>query len=120
MASSEAAFAPGTIVRVPFPYTDAESRQHRPALVVATAGSGPEPFLLWVVMITSARNRGWSGDVVIPNAPATGLPAPSLVRTAKIATIDMARADPRGRVAPDTLAAVRGEIAGRLGLSLGR
>ena len=122
MPASEAPFAPGTVVRVPFPYTDAETRQHRPALVVAAiaagaAGSGAEPFLLWVVMITSADNRGWEGDVAIADAAAAGLPAPSLVRTAKIATIDVARAEARGRIAPATLAAVRAEIARRLGLA---
>jgi mRNA interferase MazF len=117
MPTSEALFAPGTVVRVPFPYTDAETRQHRPALVVAAAGSGREPFLLWVVMITSAANRGWPGDVDIPRFADAGLPAASVVRTAKIATIDLARAEPRGRIEPEALAAVRAEIARRLGMS---
>jgi mRNA interferase MazF len=100
----------GTVVRVPFPYTDAETRQHRPALVIATAGPEKEPFLLWVLMITSAAHRRWRGDVTIPDAGAAGLPIPSVVRTAKIATIDIDRAEPRGEVAPETLAAVRTEI----------
>lgn len=116
MAASEPSFAPGAVVRVPFPYTDAQARQHRPALVVATAGPGPEPFLLWVLMITSAANRGWVGDVPIPDAAAAGLPAPSVIRTAKIATIDASRAERRGGVEPATLAAVRGEISRRLAL----
>lgn len=111
MADSEAEFPPGTVVRVPFPYAGAETRQHRPALVVASAGAGEEPVLLWVVMITSAANRRWPGDVAIPDAGRAGLPAPSLVRTAKIATIDRTRAEARGRIEPATLEAVRGEIA---------
>jgi mRNA interferase MazF len=102
-------------VRVPFPYAGAETQQHRPALVVAAAGSGDESLLLWVVMITSATNRGWQGDVDIPEAGRTGLPAPSIIRTAKIATIEIARAEPRGRVDPATLTAARAEIARRLG-----
>ena len=117
MPTSEARLAPGTVVRVPFPYTDAEARQHRPALVVATAGAGQEPFLLWVVMITSAENRGWPGDVAVPDAGGAGLPAASVIRTAKIATIDIARAEPRGRVESETFDMVRAEIARRLGLS---
>ena len=116
MAASEPRFPPGAVVRVPFPCTDTEARQHRPALVVATAGPGPEPFLPWVLMITSAGNRGWAGDVAIPDAAGAGLPAPSVIRTAKIATIDASRAEPRGKVAPPTLAQVRGEIARRLAL----
>lgn len=116
MASSDGRFSQGTVVRVPFPYTDAETRQHRPALVVAFAESDADPFLIWVVMITSAANRGWPGDIEIPDAAGAGLPAPSLVRTAKIATIEVARAEPRGRIDPATLAAVRGAIGERLGL----
>ncbi len=107
---------PGTVARVPFPYTNAETRQHRPALVVAAAGSDDAPFLLWVVMITAAANRRWSGDVAIPDFAAAGLPIPSVVRTARIATVELARAQSRGRVAPETLAAVRAAVAHRLGL----
>ncbi|CAN5703954.1 hypothetical protein BH23PSE1_BH23PSE1_09620 [soil metagenome] len=117
MPASEARLAPGTVVRVPFPYTDAEARQHRPALVFAAAGPGQEPFLIWVVMITSAENRGWPGDVEIPDAGKAGLPAASVVRTAKIATIDFLRAEPKGRIEPATMAAVSAEIAARLGMS---
>ena len=76
------------IVKVPSPYTDRPVRQRRPALVVAAgeieAALGP----LWLVMITSAENRGWPGDVDISNLRAAGLPAPSIVRPAKIATVD--------------------------------
>jgi len=41
-------------------------------------------------MITSAENRIWSGDVPIRDLAAAGLPAPSVIRTAKIATIEAA------------------------------
>lgn len=108
---------PGAIVRVPFPSANAETRQHRPALVVAKAGGDEEgPVLLWVLMITAAANRRWDGDVAIPDAAAAALPIPSVVRTAKIATVDLARAEPRGRVADETLTGVRAELARRLGL----
>jgi mRNA interferase MazF len=122
MTGSEAATArdpvPGTVVRVPFPYTDAETRQHRPALVVAGAGpeAGGKPLLLWVLMITSAANRGWPDDLDISDPAAAGLPAASVIRCAKIAIIDRARAEPRGRIDPATLAAVRTALAARLGL----
>jgi mRNA interferase MazF len=117
MPISEPVVGPGTVVRVPFPYTDAEALQHRPALVVATAASGQAAFLLWVVMITSAENRAWPGDVSIADAEQAGLPAPSVVRTAKIATIDLARAEPKGRVDAPTMATVRSELARRFGLN---
>jgi mRNA interferase MazF len=117
MPASERPVAPRAVVRVPFPYSDSVAQQHRPALVVATAGAGAEPFLLWVVMITSAANRGWPGDVDIPDAGAAGLPAPSVIRTAKIATIERSRAEPRGRIDDGTMSAVLGPIAARLGLA---
>jgi mRNA interferase MazF len=75
------------IVAVPFPYIDRPTRQRRPALVVRVASNG----LLWVLMITSAENRGWPGDVAVEGA-ATGLPVPSLIRTEKIATVEASAA----------------------------
>ncbi len=78
------------IVKVPFPYTDRPTRQHRPALIIARQGGNLSSDVLWVLMITSAGNRGWSGDVMISDFMQAGLPAASIVRTAKIATIDSA------------------------------
>jgi mRNA interferase MazF len=76
------------IVKVPFPYTDRPVRQRRPALVVAAGDIEITHGLLWLVMITSAENRGWPDDVGISDLDAAGLPAPSIVRPAKIATVD--------------------------------
>lgn len=91
-------FKPGDIVKVPFPYTDRATRQHRPALVVSAGGLQDRHGLLWVMMITSAENRAWPGDVAIDDLAGTGLPVPSLIRTAKIATIDARDAEPLGRI----------------------
>lgn len=82
-----ATFKPWDVVKVPFPYTDRPARQHRPALVVA-GHIGAARGLLWVLMITSAENRGWDDDVVLSDLDTAGLPAPSVVRCAKIATIE--------------------------------
>lgn len=49
-------FKRGDVIRVPFPYTDRNTRQYRPALVVSPSGIGEDNALLWVVMITSADN----------------------------------------------------------------
>lgn len=53
------------------------------------------------------------GDIPIPETKTTGLPIPSVIRTA---TIDALRAEFRGEVPADTLDAVRGELKPRLGL----
>jgi mRNA interferase MazF len=89
---------PWDIVRVPFPYTDRPVRERRPALVIAVTGSGTQQGFLWVLMITSAENRGWLGDVMISDLSAAGLPVQSLVRTEKIATVEVREADRIGRL----------------------
>jgi mRNA interferase MazF len=86
------------IVKVPSPYTDRPVRQRRPALVVAAGEIEAGHGLLWLVMITSADNRGWPGDVGISDLRAAGLPAPSIVRPAKIATLDARDAQRLGRL----------------------
>ena len=93
-----ASFEIWDIVKVPFPYTDRPVRQRRPALVIAAGQLAEEYGLLWVAMITSAANRGWDGDVLISNNRATGLPIPSIVRPAKIATLDASDAEPLGKL----------------------
>ncbi len=108
-------FEPGDVVKVPFPYTDARTTARRPALVIAATGPAENPaLLLWALMITSAEHRGWPGDVPIDDPAGAGLPAPSVVRCAKIATLDAARAEPLGRLAPATFAAVRARLAALL------
>ena len=89
-------FERGDVIKVPFPYTDRETRQSRPALVVSTAQLQELHGLLWVVMITSAENRGWPDDVPVANLKRAGLPVPSLIRSAKIATIDASDASKLG------------------------
>ena len=70
-----------------FPYTDRPVRQHRPALVIAAGAIEVAYGFLWVLMITSAGNRRWDDDIVVSHLGEAGLPAPSVIRCAKIATI---------------------------------
>lgn len=109
-------FEPGDVVKVPFPYTDRATRQRRPALVIAAEGLGIDRRLLWVLMITSAENRAWPGDVSLEASyAAAGLPAPSLIRTVKIATIDVRDVTALGRIQADELAEVRAQVQTHLG-----
>jgi mRNA interferase MazF len=109
-------FERGAVVRVPFPYTDRSTRQYRPALVVSNDELGEAGSLLWVLMITSAENRPWRGDVAFEgDFRNAGLPAPSVVRTAKIATIDASSADKIGNVTVPILERVLAEVRKTLG-----
>ena len=114
-----ASFRQGDVVKVPFPYTDRPTRQSRPALVVSAGGIEDAHGLLWVVMITSAENRGWPGDVPVTNLAVAGLPVPSVIRTAKIATIEAGGATKLGRVPPARFRQVARRLAGELGLNTG-
>ena len=102
------------IVKVPFPYTDRPVRQRRPALVVAAGESLAEHGLLWLAMITSAANRGWPGDVLVSDLAVAGLPVPSIVRPAKIATIEAGDAEQLGTLTPRDRRAVRRYLRNRL------
>jgi len=103
-----------TIVKVPFPYTDRPVRQRRPALVISAEERDTATGLLWVLMITSAENRGWPGDVEISDLAACGLPVPSIVRTAKVATIDAVDADKLGMLPVADRRKVATKLKGRL------
>jgi mRNA interferase MazF len=104
-------------VRVPFPYTDQDTRQHRPALVVSRGGLGEKRSLIWVVMITSAENRGWPGDVSLAaHYREVGLPIPSVVRSTKIAVVEAARADRIGKIPSSKWDEVESALRKHLGL----
>ena len=108
-------FESGEVIRVPFPYTDRATRQSRPAVVVSAARLQHLHGLLWVVMITSARNRGWPGDVPVADLTLAGLPVPSIIRTAKMATIDASAASSLGRLSAVQVRQVRDRIKQTLG-----
>lgn len=112
------AFAVWDVVKVPFPYTDRPIRQNRPALIIAAGELEAAYGLLWLAMITSAANRGWAGDVTISDPPEAGLPVPSIVRTAKIATIEARDAQRLGTLPPADRNAVSRALQDRLAAAL--
>ena len=69
-------------------------------------------------MITSAENRGWPGDVAFGETYSfAGLPAPSMIRTAKIATVEERHVERIGRVTAEIMTQVEREIGTALGLA---
>ena len=110
---SEQALQPGDIVRVPFPYVEVSRTRERPALVVRSLAPSPTLNLLWVLMITSAENPRWDGDVSLEQRfNECGLPVPCVIRTGKIATIEAGRSRKQGQLPRDLLMAVRRQLAG--------
>jgi len=80
----------GTIVLIPFPFTDLSSHKVRPAVVVSEALKGAD---IVVVFISSQKPQGrGSMDVLITQGSVgfleTGLKVTSIVRVSKIATLD--------------------------------
>jgi mRNA interferase MazF len=89
-AASDQGYSPFEVVVVPFPYSVRLAEKRRPALVVSAPELSRRYGLLWLAMITSSANPRWECDIDLDIA-AAGLPAPSRVRPAKIATVDSSR-----------------------------
>lgn len=105
---ADPAFAAGDIVWVPFPFVEAPRLRDRPALVVSAGPLGGNANLLWVLMITSAANRGWPGDISLETRFAEcGLNVPCVIRTAKISTVEAVRARKTGALPDDVFDEVR-------------
>lgn len=85
------AFAQGSVLILPFPYSDRLAEKRRPAVVVSKPALGRVPGVVWVAMISGDRGGARAEDSPIDDLKCAGLPAPSLVRTTKLATIEPAR-----------------------------
>jgi mRNA interferase MazF len=114
-ASDDQRCDPFDVVVVPFPYADRLAEKRRPALVISNRKLAIHG-LIWVAMITSADNEAWSSDVAITDLKRAGLPAPSVVRPAKIACIEPGRIARRaGRLDRAAARAVGQKLRGFLG-----
>ena len=98
---------PLDVVAVPFPFVERFTVRQRPVAVIAAPPSDDRYPLLWVMMITSALNRPWPGDLLITDLESAGLRRPCLIRTAKIAAIENTAIDQWGRLATKDAAALR-------------
>jgi hypothetical protein len=76
------------IVKIPI----APAAEHRPALVIVAGEIYRTQGLLWVLMITSIRNKHWPGDIEICDTITAGLGVPSVIRTSKIITVEAVQA----------------------------
>ena len=100
---------PGGVALVRFPFTDLAATKKRPALVLARTARSPRNRLATVAMITSQTEAlKLDGDILLADWKAAGLLHPSLLRLAKLATIDEQLIDKTiGRLSPGDLRATR-------------
>jgi mRNA interferase MazF len=103
------------VVAVPFPYVERLEAKRRPAVVVSGQRWLEAHGLLWVAMVTSAAHAPWPDDVPIRELDLAGLAKASMVRPAKIATVEAGRCERLGRLAAETCRRV--EAALRDGLA---
>jgi mRNA interferase MazF len=114
-------FEPWDVIKIPFPYSGEFTQEQRPALVIAAGRLEASHELLWVLMITSAGNPAWPTDVPITDLRSAGLPAPSVVRCAKISTIATSRAQKIGMLQrPAERAAIARHLALAVAPATGR
>ena len=80
---------PYDVVLVPFPFADLSTNKRRPCLVLARLSPKGLPRHFVVCMITSQlAGVSFPHDHVLGDYAAAGLPKPSLVRVAKLVTVE--------------------------------
>lgn len=68
-------------------------------MVISTVPIGLAGDLAWTMMITSAANRGWPDDISLEDDYLDfGLKRPSILRVAKISTVEIGVASLVGRL----------------------
>lgn len=110
-------FSSGDIIRIAYPYVERDRAAVRPALVLTVRPVGLQSSLIWAMMITSAENRGWPGDISLEEDHlAFGLPRPCVLRTAKTAALQFDNATLLGKLSREKLDEVRTLLRDMLGL----
>ena len=102
---------------VPFPFVEERRIRRRPAVVVSRGLIGPDGGLLWVLMVTTASEGRWPGDIPLGTGFAeAGLRVPCYVRTAKISTVESGSAARIGTLPDDLMQAVQRQLASTIAL----
>ena len=73
----------GSIVLIPFPFTDLKGNKIRPAVVLSS-----NELDVTICFVTSEHKWKTEYDIAVSPSQSNGLKAPSLIRVGKIATID--------------------------------
>ncbi len=85
------AYARGTVVFVPFPFTDLSGRKRRPALVVSPDGFDREDLILCAITSRIPRTpSAWEVVLEVQDMADEALPKKSVVKTGKLFTMHKA------------------------------
>jgi mRNA interferase MazF len=77
----------GTLVLIPFPFSDLTGLKQRPALVVSSEESQRETRQIICMMVTSTKSI-YSTDYILPSWKESGLLKPSVIKVNRIFTIN--------------------------------
>ncbi|MBN1960179.1 MAG: type II toxin-antitoxin system PemK/MazF family toxin [Deltaproteobacteria bacterium] len=99
---------PGDIILVSFPFTALNAVKKRPALILLTTTLKNKTDLITIAMITSKLDGiSLPGDLSLQDWQSAKLLHPSLVRLAKVATIETCLVEKRlGKLSPKDFKAV--------------
>jgi mRNA interferase MazF len=78
----------GEVVLVKFPFSDLETIKKRPALVLRQVKLHKQSIVVIAMITSRVEGIKLAGDVILTDWKSASLLHPSLVRLAKIATID--------------------------------
>ena len=70
---------------------EGQAAKRRPALVVSNPDFEKATGLVWVAMITTSDHERRYGDIPIVDQKSAGLPASSVVRASKVATLSVGK-----------------------------
>lgn len=85
---SEEAYPPGSVVLVPFPFSDLSGRKRRPALVVSPAGFHEEDLILCAITSQVPETLSeWDASLVAEDMVEEKLPKKSVVKVGKLFTM---------------------------------
>jgi mRNA interferase MazF len=80
---------PFDVVLVPFPFSDLSTTKQRPCLALASIRQKGRPDHVIVAMMTSqVDGLSFPHDLRVQDLAAAGLPKPSLIRLAKVITLE--------------------------------